>query len=115
MTPLRVILEKETNPQRWLKEVEPMEDHREDRIDTPAWKADQQNVVGYLLGPCKLKDKGITQELIQRIIGVLEVNTFEAKTVKGDAVRCLYTKLAISSHSCAPNTTHAIHSSDDFK
>lgn len=112
ITPLRVILEKEENPQRWSEEVEPMEDHKEARFNTPAWNADRQNIVGYLLGPCKLKDRGITEEEIQQVIGILEVNTFEAKTSKGDAVRCLYTKLAISSHSCTPNTTHAIHSSD---
>lgn len=115
VTPLRVILQKEENPQRWRDEVEPMQDHKEERFNTPAWNADQQNIIGYLLGPCKLKDRGITEELIQQVIGILEVNTFEAKTSKGDAVRCLYTKLAISSHSCTPNTTHAIHSSDNFR
>lgn len=115
ITPLRMILEKEENPQRWSDEVEPMQDHKKERINTPAWNADQQNIVGYLLGPCKLKERGITEELIQQVIGILEVNTFEAKTSRGDAIRCLYTKLAISSHSCTPNTTHAIHPSDNFR
>lgn len=115
ITPLRVILEKEANPQRWKNEVEPMQHHREERINSPAWNADQQNIVSYLLGPCKLKARGITEELIQQVIGILEVNTFEARTSKGDAIRCLYTKLAISSHSCSPNTTHAIHPSDNYR
>lgn len=116
ITPLRVILEKEANPQRWKDEVEPMQHHREKRINSPAWNADQQNIVSYLLGPCKLRAKGITENLIQQVIGILEVNTFEARTPKGDAIRCLYTKLAISSHSCSPvNTTHAIHPSDGYR
>lgn len=115
ITPLRVILEKEANPQRWKDEVEPMQHHREERINSSAWNADQQNIVSYLLSRCMLKAKGITEELIQQIIGILEVNTFEARTSKGDAIRCLYTKLAISSHSCSPNTTHAIHPSDNYR
>lgn len=115
ITPLRVIIEKKANPLRWKKEVEPMQHHREERINTPAWNADQQNIVGYLLGPCQLKERDITEEDIQQVIGILEVNTFEARTPKGDAIRCLYTKLAISSHSCTPNTTHAIHPSDKYR
>jgi hypothetical protein len=115
ITPLRVLLEREANMDRWNDEVEPMEDHRGKRFETDAWNADQQNIVGYLLGPCKLKDKGVTEEIIQKVIGILEVNAFEAKTLKGDYVRCLYPKLAILSHSCIPNTTHAIHPSENFK
>ncbi|KAL7039688.1 hypothetical protein ACKWTF_000067 [Chironomus riparius] len=115
ITPLRILLEREADMDRWNIEVCPMEDHRDKRFETDAWDADQQNIVGYLLGPCKLKDRGITEEIIQKVIGILEVNTFEAKTIKGYSIRCLYTKLAISSHSCIPNTTHAIHPSDNYK
>ncbi|KAL7039689.1 hypothetical protein ACKWTF_000068 [Chironomus riparius] len=115
ITPLRVLLEREADMDRWNIEVDPMEDHRDKRFETDAWDADQQNIVGYLLGPCKLKDRGITEEIIQKVIGILEVNAFEAKTLKGDYVRCLYPKLAILSHSCIPNTTHAIHPSENFK
>ncbi|KAG5674228.1 hypothetical protein PVAND_004208 [Polypedilum vanderplanki] len=115
ITPLRVLLEREINMERWKNEVEPMEDHREKRINSNAWKEDQQNIVGYLLGPCKLGQRGITAELIHKVIGVLEVNAFEAKTINSNSVRCLFTKLAISSHSCIPNTTHAIHPSDNFR
>ncbi|KAG5674227.1 hypothetical protein PVAND_004207 [Polypedilum vanderplanki] len=114
ITPLRVLLEREINMERWKNEVEPMEDHREKRINSNAWKEDQQNIVGYLLGPCKLGQRGITAELIHKVIGVLEVNAFEAKTLKGTFVRCLYPRLAILSHSCTPNTTHAIHPSDNY-
>jgi hypothetical protein len=115
VTPLRVLLEKEANPQRWKDEIEPMEHHRDKRFGSDSWNADMQNIVGYLLHPCKLKEKKVNEEIIQRIIGILEVNTFEAKTIHGNTVRCLFTQLAISSHSCTPNTTHAIHPTKNFK
>lgn len=115
ITPLRVILEKEANPIRWEEEVEIMEHHRDKRFGTPSWNADAQNIAGYLLGPCKLKQLGIDIEFIQQVIGILEVNTFEAKTVKGHSVRCLYPKIAMLSHSCTPNTTHSIHPSDGYR
>lgn len=115
VVPLRVLLEKDSNQARWDEEVEPMEYHREKRFGTPMWKADEHNVVGYLLGPCKLKQRGIDGELIQRVIGVLEVNTFEGRTMKGHSMRCLFPKIAILSHSCTPNTTHSIHPSNGFQ
>jgi hypothetical protein len=115
ITPLRILLERQSNIERWNNEVEVMEDHRGKRFGSEAWKADQQNVVAYLLNPCGLKNYGITDEIIQKIIGILEVNAFEAKTPNGDFVRCLYPNLAILTHSCTPNTTHAIHPSDNFK
>lgn len=113
--PLRVLLEKESCPKRWQKEVEPMEHHRERRFGSTTWMADAQNVVGYLMGPCKLKLPGLDADLIQQVIGILEVNSFEGKTVAGHAMRCLYPKLAILSHSCTPNIIHSIHPSDGFK
>lgn len=111
VTPLRVLLEKESNPDRWSSEVEAMEDHREKRFGSPTWKADEQNVVGYLLGPCKLKQRGIDGELIQRVIGILEVNVFEGRTVNGHSMRCMFPRISVLSHSCTPNTTHSIHPS----
>lgn len=115
VTPLRVLLERDANPGRWKDEVEPMEHHRDKRLGGDAWAADQQNIVQYLLGPCRMKERGISDELIQQVIGILEVNAFEAKTLKGDFVRCLYPKLAILTHSCTPNTTHSILPTESFR
>lgn len=112
--PLRVLLESETNPQRWKDEVEPMEHHSDKRRDTEAWNADQQNIVSYLSGPCGLKEK-FSEQFIHKVVGILEVNAFEAKTLNGNFVRCLYPKLAILTHSCTANTTHAILPSENFK
>lgn len=115
--PLRVLLKKESDPVRWEKFVWPMEHHRDKRFGSETWKADEQNVVKYLLnGPCEFAQRsGIDEELIQRVIGILEVNSFEGKTVNGDSIRCLFPKLAILSHSCTPNVTHSIHPTKGFK
>lgn len=72
----------------------------------PTWQADDTNIVQYLRGPCKLAK--YPAELIHKVIGILEVNAFEARTPNGNPVRCLYPKLAIFSHSCIPNLNHSI-------
>lgn len=117
ITPLRILLVKDADPVRWEKDVEPMEDHREQRFNSPTWNADAQNVAGYLLGPCKLNQQGlkVDGELIQRVIGLLEVNAFEARTVGGHSIRCLYPKISVLSHCCVPNSTHSIHPSNGYK
>lgn len=91
-----------------------MEYHPKERKGTELWKADEVNVVGYLQGPCKLKDR-FSKDLIHQVCGILEVNSFEAKTKKGHKVRCIYPQLASLAHSCVPNTTHIILPSKDFK
>lgn len=91
-----------------------MECHKDARRDTDTWKADQVNVVGYLHGPCKLKDR-FSEELIQQACGILEVNSFEGRSVNGNSVRCIFPKTAIMAHSCVPNTMHTIRPSENFK
>lgn len=90
-----------------------MEHHEGLRRITDAWKADEINVVAFLRGPCKL-DK-FSAALIQKVIGILEVNAFEARTASGNTVRCLFPKLAIFSHSCVPNLNHSITMDNDFR
>lgn len=90
-----------------------MEDHEESRRDTETWKADETNIVNYLRGPCGLSR--FPADLIQKVIGILEVNAFEGRTLSGNPVRCLFPKLAIFSHSCAPNVHHAISLNGKFQ
>lgn len=110
----RICLEKEANPQRWENEVSKMEYHPEIRKNSEIWNADNVNVVGYLHGPCKLKER-FSEDLIQQACGIIEVNAFEAKNKKGHRVRGIYLNASILSHSCVPNTTHSILPSKDFK
>lgn len=88
--------------------------HRDRLADSDVWKADSVNVVGYLRGPCKLKER-FSEELIQRACGILEINAFEGKSAEGHTLRCIYPKMAILSHSCVPNTTHTILPSKDYR
>lgn len=110
----RICLEKEANPQRWENEVSEMEYHPEIRKNSEVWNADKVNIVGYLHGPCKLKER-FSEDLIQQACGIIEVNSYEAKNKKGHRVRGIYLNASILSHSCAPNTTHSILPSKDFK
>lgn len=105
---------KDEQSECWLKVISQMEYHPYERQDTSFWKMDQINVVGYLRGPCKLKER-FSEEIIQQACGILEVNSFEGKTKNGHRVRCIFPKAAILSHSCISNTIHSILPTKDFK
>jgi hypothetical protein len=107
-------LEKEKNPQRWDEEISVMEDHEQLRKDTEYWNADGINIVEYIRAKLGLKER-FAADLIQKVIGILEINVFEARTPMGYDLRCLYPKLAIFAHSCCPTVTHTMWPSDDYK
>lgn len=90
-----------------------MEDHEAERKESETWTADDTNIVQYIRGPLKLTR--FPSELIQKVIGILEVNAFEGRTLNDNPVRCLFPKLAIFSHSCVPNLTHSISLDGSFK
>lgn len=89
-----------------------MEAHNEIRKKAPIWGLNQTNIVNYLLGPCKLKDKA-TEDLLHTICGIIEINAFEARSVNGNSFRILYPKLALMSHNCVSNICHSIHPIND--
>lgn len=100
-------------PERWEAEVKDMEAHNDIRKQTVTWDINQNNVVNFLLGPCKLKDRGVTDELLHTICGIIEVNAFEGRTANGYALRLLYPKLALMSHNCVSNISHSIYPIND--
>ncbi|KAK9893097.1 hypothetical protein WA026_023770 [Henosepilachna vigintioctopunctata] len=106
ITPLRLLLAKENNPQRWEEEVAQMESHNGKRKELPIWAFNQVNVVEYLRGPCKLNK--FSEELIHTACGILDINAFEARAPSGYLIRCLFPKLAILSHNCVSNIVHSI-------
>lgn len=106
ITPLRMLLAKEKDPDHWQKEVDMMETHNDKRQERPIWQFFQTNVVEYLRGPCKL-DR-FSEELIHKCCGILDVNAFEARAPSGYLIRCLYPKLAILSHNCVSNIVHSV-------
>uniref|UniRef100_A0A336KMW1 CSON012778 protein n=1 Tax=Culicoides sonorensis TaxID=179676 RepID=A0A336KMW1_CULSO len=113
ITPLRVLLAKDKNEERWNKEIACMECHENERKSKPTWEVDHQNIVKYLRGPLKLEQ--YSEELIQKVLGILEVNAFEARSQTGYTLRVLYPKLAILSHDCTPNTAHTIYMNDNYR
>lgn len=107
ITPLRLLLAKDLNPERWEKEVQTMETHNNLRKNHPIWQMDQINVVKFLQGPCKLSEQ-YDENLIHTVCGILEINAFEGRSASGYAIRAIYPKLAMMSHNCISNTTHSI-------
>ncbi|XP_037025684.1 SET domain-containing protein SmydA-8-like [Bradysia coprophila] len=114
ITPLRFLLKIELNPEQWETEISLMEHHDQARRNSPQWNVDQNNIVGYLHGPCKLKNR-FSADMIQRICGIIEVNSFEARTIYGHEIHCIFPKAAVMSHSCVPNTCHSILASDSYR
>ncbi|XP_011868644.1 PREDICTED: protein msta, isoform B-like isoform X2 [Vollenhovia emeryi] len=112
ITPLRLLLESERNVARWNKEVKNMEAHNKIRCQKPQWKSDQVNIVDYLRK--RLKLDRFSEEYIQTACGILEINTFEVRTLKGFGARGIYPITAMMNHSCVSNTSHSI-SPVDYK
>ncbi|XP_053610478.1 SET domain-containing protein SmydA-8 [Plodia interpunctella] len=111
ITPLRLLLAKEKDPERWQRELEPMETHTEARRERPTWSVDQVNIADFLVDHCKLGSK-FDRELVQRVCGILEVNAVEIPSRGGFSIRAVYPKLAIAAHSCVPNIVHSIFQDD---
>ncbi|XP_053995158.1 SET domain-containing protein SmydA-8 [Hylaeus volcanicus] len=110
VTPLRLLLESERNPERWNKEVRDMEAHNKIRSQKEHWKSDHVNVVEYLRK--RLKLERFSEERIQTACGILEINTFEVRTANGFSARALYPTVALMNHSCVSNTCHSISPTD---
>ncbi|XP_075980014.1 SET and MYND domain containing, arthropod-specific, member 3 [Anticarsia gemmatalis] len=111
ITPLRILLNKEKDPERWEREVAVMEEHSAARQQRPTWGADQVNVAEFLVNHCKLGNK-FDKDLVQKVCGILEVNSVEVPSRAGFSVRALYPRLAIAAHSCVPNIVHTIMQND---
>ncbi|CAB3230749.1 unnamed protein product [Arctia plantaginis] len=112
ITPLRVLLAKEQDPERWEHEVEVMEDHKAARQQKATWSADQVNIADFLVDHCNLQNR-FNKELVLKVSGILEVNSVEVPSRGGFSVRALYPRLAIAAHSCVPNIVHTITQDDN--
>lgn len=110
ITPLRLLLASEKDPERWEKEVKTMEAHNQIRSQKQHWKSDHVNVVEYIRKQLKL-DR-FTEEQIQTACGILEINTFEIRTAKGFSARALYPTVALMNHNCVSNTCHSVSPTD---
>lgn len=112
ITPLRMLLAMDSNPERFEREILPMEYHDEARRRTKMFQVDQNNVVNYVRMHMKLD---YAEETIQRVLGVLTVNSFGARSLRGFPLRVVYPRLAILAHNCVPNTAHSIFPSEGYR
>nr|CAD7407601.1 unnamed protein product [Timema cristinae] len=114
IAPLRALLSRESNLDRWDAEVTVMEAHNSKRRETDVWGVNQVNTVDFLRKQCKLADR-FDEELIHTICGLFEVNAFEIRTAHGSNLRGLYPQTAILSHNCVANTSHTISPGEQFR
>ncbi|CAH1979436.1 unnamed protein product [Acanthoscelides obtectus] len=119
--PLRCILLRSHNPDIW-KQISLLEPHLEERRHSPIWRRHQITVELFLRKFKALSDDDLQQELVQRICGVLDVNTFEVRPPQSNLVvitnpekqclRGLYLNAAVMAHDCIGNTFLSVD--DDF-
>ena len=87
-----------------------MVDHVEDRKRQQEvhWQEIQHNVVQFLRKTCGLADR-FSEDEINHVLGVLEVNAFEITTSEGYRGRGLFPLTALMSHGCLSNTRYVSH------
>ena len=56
-----------------------------------------------LLNKCGLESEGFTAEEVNRVIGVLEINSYEVRSRDGCGARALFPVGALLSHGCVSN------------
>lgn len=79
--PLRCLLLKESQPDKW-KELLTLEDHLETRKRrSEVWDEQQVNIVKFLRD-WHMLGTHYTEDTVNRVIGLIEVNSFQIKTVK---------------------------------
>ncbi|XP_014482025.1 PREDICTED: uncharacterized protein LOC106748219 isoform X2 [Dinoponera quadriceps] len=114
---LRLWLIKCRNPAVW-EQVDQMEAHLDKRMGTPVWKDREVNVVN-IIRMLRVPDEigePPGAELMQKLCGILDVNTFELRSpgaLDGLLLRGLYVEAALMAHDCRGNTHLTVD--DDFR
>ncbi|XP_046469397.1 SET domain-containing protein SmydA-8 isoform X1 [Neodiprion pinetum] len=118
LLPLRLWLLRQTETELW-KHIDLMEDHVKERRGTHIWSIREQTVVQVLHKLRLVPDDSETSELMQRICGILDVNSFELRSsgeseLEGHLLRGLYTKAALMAHNCRSNTHLTVDERDEL-
>lgn len=109
ITPLRCLLLKKQDPTKY-ETILKMQSHLEERKDTALYSILKNNVVGFLRNALGMTE--FSEDTILRITAILDTNSFEIRRSEGDVkVRGLYSKAAMLSHDCKPNTKHVFRGS----
>lgn len=82
-----------------------LEDHLEERINSPIYQVLKVNLVMYIRDILGLKQ--FDEQLILKIAAILDTNCFEIRPhQKNTKLRAVYPMAAMISHDCVPNTRH---------
>ncbi len=101
ITPLRLILNQRRFPER-KKLTEKLMDHEENRRKDLAMWSVYQKYVNDRLKHCQL---GITDEEVNRVVGLLWTHSFACNDAGGQAIFPIF---SIVSHSCIPNASPVV-------
>ncbi|XP_055373089.1 SET domain-containing protein SmydA-8 [Condylostylus longicornis] len=102
--PLRCIMMKKLNPNGY-KQFTSLQDHLEERINTPLYKILKSNLVTFVKTILNLQDSDENE--ILKTAAILDTNSFEIRQPKNNIkIRALYPSSAMISHDCVPNTKH---------
>uniref|UniRef100_A0A182W898 SET domain-containing protein n=1 Tax=Anopheles minimus TaxID=112268 RepID=A0A182W898_9DIPT len=117
ITPIRCLLLYRSDRQKY-DELLAMESHCDSRRGTEIWLIHEQYVVEPMLYEeafQQIDDLVVTAELLQRICGVLDVNTFEIRgnmdsqgVQMNNLARGLYPRTSLMTHNCQTNTLIAV-------
>ncbi|XP_029710886.1 SET domain-containing protein SmydA-8 isoform X2 [Aedes albopictus] len=106
VVPLRALLLKRSNPQRFQDTFLTLESHLETRLKTPLYAALRSNLVPFVRDVLGMRPEVTEHELLQ-IAAILDTNCYDVRLPERDVkVRGLYELGAMMSHHCRPNTKH---------
>ncbi|KAI4456266.1 set and mynd domain containing arthropod-specific member 4 isoform a [Holotrichia oblita] len=110
--PWRCLLTRKYNEELWNKFLS-MEAHLDTRKDTLIWNSHKEYIEQPLKSLNLLTDEDLEQNIIQRICGILDVNSFEVRipqersgnfTQPEECLRGVYVQASLMSHDCIGNT-----------
>lgn len=116
--PLRCILLRKYNPEKWGEFMQ-LEPHLDKRRGTWIWNMHKATVQRVLEEANCLSQFDVAEEVIQKTCGILDVNSFEVRAVESqnnfsvsECLRGVYLQAALMAHDCVGNTHLAVD--DDF-
>nr|XP_023026359.1 protein msta-like [Leptinotarsa decemlineata] len=119
--PLRCLIMKQCQPEIW-KSMMQLESHLEARRGSFIWRRHAVVVEQSLRDMALTSEDDLKNDLIQRICGILDVNTFEVRPLQNHSLvitnpenqclRGLYLEAALMAHDCMGNTHLSVD--DDF-
>lgn len=122
--PLRCLLMRLEQPDKWNNFIQ-MEAHMQVRRQMPTWSFVERRIAPHLLAVLKDLMPDVDTELIQRVCGILDVNSFEIRTetdalrqpesdiptpllTSQEVLRGSYYQAALMAHSCLANAQISI-------